>query len=435
MESKGGQKKSSSSSLQYEAPLGYSIEDVRPNGGIEKFRSAAYSNLSVETMAFLLSNTNNPSSPSPIGFEGFEKRLEISFSEAPIFVDPQGLGLRALTRAQIDSILEPAQCTIVSQLSNSRFDSYVLSESSLFVYPLKIIIKTCGTTKLLLSIPPILELANSLSLRVFSVKYSRGSFIFPNAQPAPHRNFSEEVTVLNGFFGNLASGGKAFVIGDPLTPNRNWHVYSASQNPSMPSSDLNPTAVVTLEMCMTGLDRDRASVFFKKSEDYSAKEMTKLAGISDILPSHQICDFDFDPCGYSMNAIDGGAFSTIHVTPEDGFSYASYEAMGLDPSLVGLEPLIERVLRCFVPAEFSIAVTSFGGVGKFGEDVHVDGYACEEYVNQELPGGGCLLYRCFAAANERRECAVSSPKSTLHCWEDVAEEEMVDSVVACPCVA
>ncbi|MQL88455.1 hypothetical protein Taro_021011, partial [Colocasia esculenta] len=45
MESKGGKKKSSSSRcLEYEAPLGYSIEDVRPNGGIEKFHSAAYSN-------------------------------------------------------------------------------------------------------------------------------------------------------------------------------------------------------------------------------------------------------------------------------------------------------------------------------------------------------------------------------------------------------
>ncbi|KAM6552983.1 hypothetical protein CsatB_013745 [Cannabis sativa] len=51
METKGGKKKSSSSSTsknnaqQYEAPLGYSIEDIRPNGGIEKFRSAAYSNV------------------------------------------------------------------------------------------------------------------------------------------------------------------------------------------------------------------------------------------------------------------------------------------------------------------------------------------------------------------------------------------------------
>lgn len=45
MESKGGKKKSSSNSLQYEVPLGYSIEDVRPHGGVKKFQSAAYSNV------------------------------------------------------------------------------------------------------------------------------------------------------------------------------------------------------------------------------------------------------------------------------------------------------------------------------------------------------------------------------------------------------
>lgn len=54
METKGGKKKSSSNSLIYEAPLGYSIEDVRPNGGIKKFRSAAYSNVS---LVLLFSNS------------------------------------------------------------------------------------------------------------------------------------------------------------------------------------------------------------------------------------------------------------------------------------------------------------------------------------------------------------------------------------------
>lgn len=46
METKGG-KKSKKSSIQYESPLGYVIEDVRPHGGSEKFRTAAYSNVSV----------------------------------------------------------------------------------------------------------------------------------------------------------------------------------------------------------------------------------------------------------------------------------------------------------------------------------------------------------------------------------------------------
>ncbi|CAM8924427.1 unnamed protein product [Rhodiola kirilowii] len=45
MESEGGEESSSSSKPSFfEAPLGYIIEDVRPNGGIKKFRSAAYSN-------------------------------------------------------------------------------------------------------------------------------------------------------------------------------------------------------------------------------------------------------------------------------------------------------------------------------------------------------------------------------------------------------
>lgn len=53
MESKGGKKKSSSKSLFYEAPLGYSIEDIRPNGGIKKFRSAAYSNVSFSSSCII----------------------------------------------------------------------------------------------------------------------------------------------------------------------------------------------------------------------------------------------------------------------------------------------------------------------------------------------------------------------------------------------
>jgi len=143
---------------------------------------------------------------SAIGFEGYEKRLEVSFFEPGLFADPAGMGLRSLSKDQLDEILKPAECTIVSSLSNDDLDSYVLSESSLFVYPYKVIIKTCGTTKLLRSIPAILKLAETLSLAVKSVRYSRGSFIFPGAQPSPHRSFSEEVAVLDGHFGKLTLG-------------------------------------------------------------------------------------------------------------------------------------------------------------------------------------------------------------------------------------
>ncbi|KAL6655555.1 hypothetical protein ACP70R_006381 [Stipagrostis hirtigluma subsp. patula] len=344
---------------------------------------------------------------SPIGFEGYEKRLEITFSDAPVFEDPCGRGLRALSREQIDSFLDLARCTIVSQLSNKDFDSYVLSESSLFVYPHKVVLKTCGTTKLLLSIPRILELAAELSLPVLSVKYSRGTFIFPGAQPSPHRSFSEEVSVLNGFFGGLKSGGNAYVIGDAFKPKKKWHVYYATEEPEQP--------MVTLEMCMTGLDVKKAAVFFKNSADgrcSSAKEMTKLSGISDIIPEMEICDFEFDPCGYSMNGICGPAASTIHVTPEEGFSYASYEAMNFNPGSLVYSDVVKRVLAGFCPSDFSVAVTIFGGhafAKSWAKSVDVGSYMCDDVVEQELPGGGLLMYQSFTAVAP----GAVSPRSTL----------------------
>ncbi|OAY57012.1 S-adenosylmethionine decarboxylase proenzyme [Manihot esculenta] len=354
---------------------------------------------------------------SAIGFEGYEKRLEISFSEPGYFADPRGMGLRALSKSQLDEILKLAECTIVDSLSNDRVDSYVLSESSLFVYPYKIIIKTCGTTKLLLSIPAILELADTLSLTVRSVRYTRGSFIFPGAQSFPHRSFSEEIAVLDGHFSKLGLNSIAYAMGNP-DKSQKWHVYSASVD-----SGCNSCSAYTLEMCMTGLDRDRASVFHK-TQSTSAAVMTEESGIRKILPESDICDFDFDPCGYSMNAIEGDAISTIHVTPEDGFSYASFEAVGYNFKDINLSQLLERVLVCFEPTEFSIALHSGLLHDELGKKLSLDvkGYCCGERNYEELGKGGTIIYQSFVRNND---CA--SPRSILKCcWSEDEKDEEVE---------
>ncbi|KAK1389880.1 S-adenosylmethionine decarboxylase proenzyme [Heracleum sosnowskyi] len=351
---------------------------------------------------------------SAIGFEGFEKRLEISFFEPSIFADPEGKGLRALSKIQLDEILGPAECTIVASLSNEHVDSYVLSESSLFVYAYKIIIKTCGTTKLLKSIPPILKLADSLSLTVRSVRYTRGCFIFPGAQSYPHRSFSEEVSVLDSFFGKLGSGSKAYIMGGS-DKQQKWHVYSVCAGSAC---TLDP--VYTMEMCMTSLERHKASVFYKTNSS-SATLMTNNSGIQNILPNSEICDFEFDPCGYSMNAIEGPAVSTIHITPEDGFSYASFEAVGYDPKSVNLEQLVSRVLNCFEPREFSIALQAdvASELLEKTSSVDVKGYRMEEKTCEELGMDGSIVYQKFVK-NESCE----SPRSVLKCcWKEEEKEE------------
>lgn len=113
-------------------------------------------------------------------FEGSEKRIEVDFSYANGAAS--NAGLRSLTRQQLDDLMTDAACSIVSSRSNAHFDAYVLSESSLFVYPTKYVLKTCGTTKLLASVPRLLDLAAEIGMHVDRVKFSRATFLFPDQQ-------------------------------------------------------------------------------------------------------------------------------------------------------------------------------------------------------------------------------------------------------------
>ena len=116
--------------------------------------------------------------PTPV-FEGSEKRIEVDFRPGP---SSSPAGLRALPRAALDALMEQAACCIVSARHNAHFDAYVLSESSFFVYPDKAVLKTCGTTKLLAAVAPLLELAAGLGMEPRRAKFSRASFLFPEQQ-------------------------------------------------------------------------------------------------------------------------------------------------------------------------------------------------------------------------------------------------------------
>ena len=187
-------------------------------------------------------------------------------------------GLRLITRAQWDTILEAAKCSILDTLSNASCDSYVLSESSLFVYSHKMILKTCGTTTLLRCLdllveatkvseqgragqqqdggggrpiaaaasgtstsclcavsptpmphvslplyllPHLCSFAQALGMKVEWLAYTRKDFIFPTVQKFPHRDPNEEVNYLKERYPE----GHAFVMG-PLTGDH-WFVFVA----------------------------------------------------------------------------------------------------------------------------------------------------------------------------------------------------------------
>ncbi|CAL9230838.1 unnamed protein product [Arabidopsis halleri] len=338
------------------------------------------------------------------GFEGFEKRLELRFfdDDKPITNNP--MGLRLIDFESLDQVLNEVQCTVVSAVANRSFDAYVLSESSLFVYPTKIIIKTCGTTQLLKSIRPLIHLARNLGLTLRACRYSRGSFIFPKAQPFPYTSFKDEVIVVEESLPKSLCYRKASVMTPSNNPSRAWHVFTASADVD---SDEH---VVVVEVCMTELDRVNARSFFKRkgdeknNSDSAGKEMTRLSGIDNINANAFICDFAFDPCGYSMNGVDGDRYSTIHVTPEDGFSYASFEC-GLslyDDGHEDISEVLSRAIDVFRPSDVSIA-TTYGGedynheVTKRVERLLAKklGLKCRSRIMDEFPGSGTVVYQSF----------------------------------------
>lgn len=73
----------------------------------------------------------------------------------------------------------------------------------MFVFPHKIVLKTCGTTTLLKAVPYILEIAKTRCgyESVYRLFYSRKSFMFPEKQLGPHRSWEEEVNYLDNHFG------------------------------------------------------------------------------------------------------------------------------------------------------------------------------------------------------------------------------------------
>ncbi|WOL16030.1 S-adenosylmethionine decarboxylase proenzyme 4 [Canna indica] len=333
------------------------------------------------------------------GFEGFEKRLELHF------LGGHPLGLRRLCCDTVNQVLDAVQCTVVSAVGNRYFDAYILSESSLFVYPHKMVMKTCGTTQLLRSLPCLLRHTADLGLSLCACRYSRGSFIFPQAQPFPHTSFAEEVLYLEERLPPSLCFRRARVL--PSNNSHSWHIYSAAASDA-PLAEGPSGSSLTVEVCMTELDRTLARRFFRKkgdkrSGDAAGADMTGAAGIGGINPRALVCGFAFDPCGYSMNGLDRDRYSTIHVTPEDGHSYASFECTGsrADEVIQSLRRAVAVFRPGAVSVSFCTATANYSrqeiqALRSAMEPLGLTSCG-ESEAAEEFPGVGIVTYQVFTA--------------------------------------
>jgi len=295
-------------------------------------------------------------------FEGPEKKLEVFFS-----CPPDDRGFRRFSQPVWSDVLSDAHCSILHVVGNGAFDAYLLSESSLFVYPHKLILKTCGTTTLLLVLPKLLMLAAQLGVALSHVHYSHYRYAFPHLQPSPHSSFDEEqATVRTLLDGHIAAVTTA-VLGadhDDDAEAARWVALCASAPASTPAPLESPHAWANesdvIEVAMDGLAPSVCALFMGDAHGALtgralANAMSDASGIRELVSHALLDDWAFEPCGYSMNALSAGYYYTVHITPELGFSYASFETN--DPSYATDERLAQ-ILDVFQPSHATISLTS-----------------------------------------------------------------------------
>uniref|UniRef100_A0A0N4ZNN1 S-adenosylmethionine decarboxylase proenzyme n=1 Tax=Parastrongyloides trichosuri TaxID=131310 RepID=A0A0N4ZNN1_PARTI len=298
-------------------------------------------------------------------FEGAEKLLEIWFDKEEV----GATSLRNIPYDELVEMLEIAECHILHCEKNEKLDSYVLSESSMFISKDRLILKTCGTTKLLHAIDRVLQLATTYAnmTTVVNLYYSRKNFLKPELQSNVHQSFDSEIQLLDKHF----NGGQAFCLGS-LKHDR-WYLYHYSR----PHSQLQ-IPDHSLEILMTDLPEEVMKIF-TKDISIDGKDATIKSGINHIVPpGTYIHDELFEPCGYSMNGLISGTdeYATIHITPESKFSYVSYET---NQTTDDLFDQTMKVLNCFKPKNFLINI--------FANEHCIETRATQlKFWNQIIPG-------------------------------------------------
>ncbi|KII65891.1 S-adenosylmethionine decarboxylase proenzyme [Thelohanellus kitauei] len=271
-------------------------------------------------------------------FEGCEKVLQLSLP-----MDSER-GLFELHEEDWITILDVIGAKILSRFSTGKMDSYVLSESSLFVWKDRFMIKTCGVTALLSALPTIKSvILDRLGICNFSnALYCRKSLLRPQAQKYPHNSPSAERDYLLAHYPD----GKWVEFGHNIELS-GWSIFLYDNK--LVHGHFDGTRI---ELNMYKLDPSTFTLFSKGTYCEPETEMRKAAKIDKLVAGSALHDAVFDPYGYSVNGVRDSNYFTIHVTPQPSCSYASFES---NLKLSNIYPYL-KVLSVLKPGAFCLTI-------------------------------------------------------------------------------
>lgn len=223
---------------------------------------------------------------------GPEKLLEVWFAASPDAL-PEGAkenGLKAVPAEAWTEMLDQVNCKVLSVVDSEHIDAYLLSESSMFVFPHKLILKTCGTTTLLLGLRRMLRIAAlqagfpsekqddlQAAATPYRVFYSRKNFLFPEKQQGPHKSWKDEVKFLDDMF----AGGSAYMVGK--MNGDHWYLYITSPNSELTPPRTPDTVPFATETKILHLPADSA---FALSKGNSNDDETLEVLMTDLEPNN-----------------------------------------------------------------------------------------------------------------------------------------------------
>ena len=215
-------------------------------------------------------------------------------------------------------------------------------------------------------------LAAQLGAKLDHVHYSHFRYAFPQLQLYPHTSFREEQRTLASFVHGHTGEVSARALGAKAPSGGGvWYALCAEAEAATDyaSSAGEGERDDVFEVAMEGLSAAVRAGFSGDAPVYAglsgrrlAKRMTEASGIGALLgDGAEVDDWAFEPCGYSMNALRGGYYYTVHVTPEADFSYASFETN--DPSYATPQ-MLAAIVETFAPSTLTTTLTTRSGAAR-----------------------------------------------------------------------
>lgn len=303
-------------------------------------------------------------------FEGSEKKLEM-------ILHPSSKKLRSFSDSFFTTLMKKARTQCINQFENSQCRAYLLSESSLFVWDHRLILITCGKTTL---VDAFLYLLKQIKLKdIEACFFQRKNEFFPSNQKT---SFEKDIQRIR-----KKIDGHAYRFGE--LDEHHFFLFHLNKEFS-PSKDDQ-----TVEILMYDVPEECRNLFYHHP---SSEKIQKLLKLNEVFAQFTVQDYVFKPHGYSLNALRGGEYYTIHLTPQEQGFYMSFETNIKED----IQSLVQKVFVLFKPLRFDLITFTPSKVPQ-SIQVEKEQYIQTSFYKKKLACGFDTQFFCFQTVHFKNQ--------------------------------